>query len=227
MSLVSLEIDHYNQGGFWRFMQTVMASEAEITHLLDAAGSGSSEALNELFPVIYEELRRLAASQLDRERPDHTLQATALVHEVYMRLVGQRSAGWKDRAQFFGVAAKAMRRILVDHARKRGAAKRGGARSRLPLDEIVLDFQQRAADLQVLDDALTALAEVDPRKAQVVELRFFGGLTAEQVAQVLDISLRTVNRDWELARAWLYGRILDGLSPETAAGPPGLDDDTD
>jgi RNA polymerase sigma factor (TIGR02999 family) len=115
-----------------------------------------------------------------------------------------------------------MRRILVDHARQRRAAKRGGARSRLPLDEIVLDFQQRAADLQLLDDALTALAEVDPRKAQVVELRFFGGLTAEQVAQVLDISLRTVNRDWELAKAWLYGRVLDDLSPQDRRRPSGL-----
>jgi RNA polymerase sigma factor (TIGR02999 family) len=204
-----------------------MGSEAEITRLLDAAGSGRSEALNELFPVIYEELRSLAASQMGRERPDHTLQATALVHEVYVRLVGQRSGGWKSRGQFFGVAAKAMRRILVDHARQRRAAKRGGTRSRLPLDDIVLDFQQRAADLQVLDDTLTALAEVDPRKAQVVELRFFGGLTAEQVAQVLDISLRTVNRDWELAKAWLYGRVVDGLSSEAAAGPPGSGDDTD
>ncbi|MHC4065993.1 MAG: sigma-70 family RNA polymerase sigma factor [Planctomycetota bacterium] len=203
-----------------------MTSEAEITRLLDAAGSGSSEALNELFPVIYEELRNVAASQLGRERPDHTLQATALVHEVYVRLVGQRSGGWKSRAQFFGVAAKAMRRILVDHARHRQAAKRGGAWSRLPLDEIVLDFQQRAADLQVLDDALTAFAEVDPRKAQVVELRFFGGLTAEQISQVLDMSVRTVNRDWELAKAWLYGRVLDGLSSETAPGPLGSDDDT-
>jgi RNA polymerase sigma factor (TIGR02999 family) len=207
-------------------VQNHMASEAEITRLLDAVGSGNSEALNELFPVIYEELRSLAASQLGHERPDHTLQATALVHEVYVRLVGQRSGGWKSRAQFFGVAAKAMRRILVDHARQRRAAKRGGARSRLPLDEIVLDFQQRGSDLEALDDALTALAEVDPRKAQVVELRFFGGLTAEQVAQALDISLRTVNRDWELAKAWLYGRVVDGLSSESAAGPPGPDDGT-
>ncbi|MHC4652165.1 MAG: sigma-70 family RNA polymerase sigma factor [Planctomycetota bacterium] len=198
-----------------------MVSETEITRLLDAVGSGSSEALNELFPLIYEELRNLAAAQMGRERPDHTLQATALVHEVYVRLVGQRSGGWKSRAQFFGVASKAMRRILVDHARQRQAAKRGGARSRLPLDEIVLDFQERGADLQVLDDALTELAKVDSRKAQVVELRFFAGLTAEQVAQVLDISLRTVNRDWELAKAWLYGRVLDGLPPQDRT-PSGL-----
>jgi RNA polymerase sigma factor (TIGR02999 family) len=201
-----------------------MASQGEITRLLDAAGSGSSEALNELFPVIYEELRNLAAAQLARERPDHTLQTTALVHEVYVRLVGQRSAGWESRAQFFGVAAKAMRRILVDHARRRGAVKRGGARSRLPLDAVVLDFEERAADLVVLDGALTALADVDQRKAKVVELRFFGGLTGEQVAGVLNTSLATVNRDWKLAKAWLYGRVLDGPAPETAGRSPPASD---
>ncbi|MHC4089049.1 MAG: ECF-type sigma factor [Planctomycetota bacterium] len=194
-----------------------MVSQGEITRLLDAASSGSSEALNELFPVIYGELRDLAAAHLRRERSDHTLQTTALVHEVYVRLVGQRSAGWKSSAQFFGVAAMAMRRILIDHARRRRAAKRGGARPRLPLDDVVLDFEQRAADLEALDGALTALAEVDQRKAKVVELRFFGGLTREQVAEVLSISLSTVNRDWQLAKAWLYGRVLDGPSPGTAA----------
>jgi RNA polymerase sigma-70 factor (ECF subfamily) len=198
-----------------------MASEGDITRLLDAANRGDSEALNELFPMIYEELRKIAASQLRRERPDHTLQPTALVHEAYVRLIGQRSAGTSDRAQFLGVAAKAMRRVLVDHARRRAAAKRGGAPVRLPLDDIVLDFQQRATDLRALDGALTELAGVDERKARVVELRFFGGLTAEQIAEVLDTSLRTVNRDWEFAKAWLYGRILDDLSLESAADPPG------
>jgi RNA polymerase sigma factor (TIGR02999 family) len=193
-------------------------SQGEITRLLDAAGSGSSEALNELFPIIYEELRDLAAAQLQRERPDHTLQATALVHEAYVRLIGQRSAGWRNGAQFFGVAAKAMRRILVDHARRRRTAKRGGDRARLPLDDVVLDFEQRGAGLEDLDDALTALAQVDQRKADVVELRFFGGLAWEQVAGVLDTSVRTVKRDWELAKAWLYGRVLDGRTPGTAAG---------
>jgi RNA polymerase sigma factor (TIGR02999 family) len=201
-----------------------MAAEGEITRLLDGAGRGSSDALNALFPLIYGELRNLAASQLGRERAGHTLQATALVHEVYVRLVGQRSAGWRSRGQFFGVAAKAMRHILVDHARRCRAAKRGGARSRsrLPLDDVVSDFQQRAADLQVLDEALTALATVDPRKAQVVEMRFFGGLTAEQVGRALGVSLRTVNRDWELAKAWLYGRVVDRLPADDAVGAPGL-----
>lgn len=196
-----------------------MASQVEVTRLLDAASSGSSEALNELFPVIYDELHNLAAAQLRRERSDHTLQTTALVNEVYVRLMGQRSAAWKSRAQFFGVAAKAMRRILVDHARRRQAAKRGRGWSRSPLDDAVLDFERRAADLDALDGALTALADLDQRKAKIVELRFFGGLTVGEVAEALDISLRTVNRDWELAKAWLYDRILDGPSPETAASP--------
>ncbi len=197
-----------------------MPSPGEITRLLDAASSGRSEALNELFPVIYGELRSLAAAQMRRERPDHTLQTTALVHEVYVRLVGQRSAGWNGRAHFLGVAAKAMRRILVDHARRNGSLKRGGTQSRIPLDEVVLDFEQRAGDLEALDGALTALADVDQRKARVVELRFFGGLSGEQVGEILGISLRTVNREWEFAKAWLYGRLLDDSSPETGAGPP-------
>ncbi|MFG0252855.1 MAG: sigma-70 family RNA polymerase sigma factor [Phycisphaerales bacterium JB038] len=193
-----------------------MAPPGDITRLLDSASSGSSEALNELFPLIYAELRKLAASQLRRERPDHTLQPTALVHEAYVRLVGKRSVGTNDRAQFFGVAAVAMRRVLVDHARRRGRLKRGGALTGLPLDEVVLDFEQRAADLQALDSALTELAKVDERKSRVVELRFFAGLTVKQIAEVLGISLRTVDRDWEFAKAWLYGRVVDDLSSESA-----------
>ncbi|MCP4250381.1 MAG: sigma-70 family RNA polymerase sigma factor [bacterium] len=198
-----------------------MASQGEITRLLDAASSGSSEALNELFPAVYEELRNLAASHLRGERPDHTLQPTALVHEVYVRLVGQQTAGWRNRAQFFGVAAKAMRRILVDHARARRTAKRSATRTHLSLDEAVIDFQRRSADLEALDEALTALARIDSRKARIVELRFFGGLTAEQTAEMMEASLRTVNRDWELAKAWLYAQIQEKPpSPTPSAHSP-------
>jgi RNA polymerase sigma factor (TIGR02999 family) len=190
-----------------------MVSQGEITRLLHAASSGSAEALNELFPAVYEELRTLAASHLRGERPDHTLQPTALVNEVYVRLVGQQTAGWRSQGQFFGVAAKAMRRILVDHARARRTLKRSATRTHLSLDEAVVDFQRRSADLEALDEALTALARVDARKAKVVELRFFGGLTAEQTAEMLETSLRTVNRDWELAKAWLYAQTQEKPPP--------------
>lgn len=184
-----------------------MASASDVTALLQAAGSGSRAAVNQLLPVLYDELRRLAAHHLQSERNEHTLQPTALVHEAYLRLVNQKTAGWKDRAQFFGAASKAMRRILVDHARARAAAKRGGGQTKSTLDEAVVDFEERNLDLLALDEALTELASIDERKSRVVEMRFFGGLTAEAVAEVTKVPLRTINRDWAMAKAWLHARV--------------------
>lgn len=184
-----------------------MSSPGDVTQLLEAARSGNSEAVNQLLPLVYDELRRIAFDYLSRERSDHTLQPTALVHEAYLRLVNQRTAGWNDRAQFFGVAAKAMRRILVDRARMHKAAKRGGGAAKLELDEAVASFEERALDLVALDEALKKLAELDERKARVVELRFFGGLSAPEAAKVLDCPLRTIERDWTMAKAWLRAEI--------------------
>ena len=160
--------------------------------------------------VVYEQLRSLAEKCLRDERPGHTLQPTALVHEAYLKLSGQRSAGWKDRGEFLGVAAQAMRRILVDHARMRGREKRGGGQARVPLDEAIAIAGERALDLVALDESLGVLAGIDPQKARIVELRFFAGLTAQEAADALGISLRAVERDWTMARAWLRGRIERG-----------------
>ncbi len=193
---------------FFRWV-VFMSSPGDVTQLLEAARSGSTDAVNQLLPLVYDELRRIATDYLSHERSDHTLQPTALVHEAYLRLVNQRTAGWNDRAQFFGVAAKAMRRILVDRARMHKAAKRGGGAAKLELDEAVANFEERAMDLVALDEALEKLAEIDERKARVVELRFFGGLTAPEAAKVLDCPLRTIERDWTLAKAWLRAEISE------------------
>ena len=182
-------------------------SADDVTPLLQAASLGSREAVDQLLPLVYDELRGLAADYLHRERTDHTLQATAIVHEAYLRLVNQQSVGWKDRSQFFAVAAKVMRRILVDHARAHRAAKRGGGKKKTEFDDAFALFQQRAGDLLGLDEALKRLATVDERKSRVVELRFFGGLTVEETSRVLDVPLRTVERDWTFAKAWLRGEL--------------------
>jgi RNA polymerase sigma factor (TIGR02999 family) len=163
-----------------------------------------------LLPLVYAELRRLAASYLRRERPDHTLQPTALVHEAYLRLVDQTQARWQNRAHFLGVAAQMMRRILVDHARGHRAEKRGGDFQILSLDENIDVSGERAADLVALDEALKRLAELDPQKSRVVELRFFGGLSVEETAEVLGVSAPTVKRQWRMAKAWLYGQVQKG-----------------
>ena len=167
------------------------------------ATASDAARLNALFPLVYEELRRLALGYLGAERDDHTLQPTALVHEAYFRLAGQRNVDWGNRAQFVGVAASMMRRILVNHARDRRAQKRGGGATRIALDETVGFFEARDVDLVALDDALVALAVVDPRGSRVVELRFFGGLGVEETAELLGVSPATVKRDWGVARAWL------------------------
>ncbi len=177
-----------------------------ITQLLVASRRGDSDALNKLLPMVYDELRRLADRYLKREREDHTLQATALVHEAYLRLVDQ-NVPWQNRAHFFGIAAEMMRRILIDHARGLQAAKRGSGGIKLALDEVIDLSDERAADLIALDDALKALAEIDPQKSRIVELRFFAGLSIEETAKVLDIGTATVIRQWRMAKAWLYHEV--------------------
>ncbi len=179
----------------------------ELTALLRAWGRGDLHARDELLPLVYEELRRRAAMYLRRERADHTLQPTALIHEAYLRLVGQQRVAWQNRAQFFGVAAQMMRRILVDHARAQQAAKRPAAATRVTLDERNGQTEPVDCDLLLLNQALSELAALDPRQGQIVELRYFGGLAEHEVAEVLAISRSTVTREWQTARAWLYRRM--------------------
>jgi RNA polymerase sigma factor (TIGR02999 family) len=188
----------------------VGASESlDITGILKRASCGDDSAAKELMPLVYDELRALAESYLQRERPDHTLQATALVHEAYIRLVRQEHVEWQNRAHFFGVAAQLIRRILVDHARGHERAKRGGGHQRVRLDEDVAPAKQRDLSLLALDEAMKKLADFHQRAARVVELRFFGGLSREEVGEFLGISLRTVGDDWRLARAWLRRELAE------------------
>jgi RNA polymerase sigma-70 factor (ECF subfamily) len=179
----------------------------EITRLLVAWSDGDEQAFTALMPLVYGELRRLASRRLGRERAGHTLQTTALVHEAYLRLVDQKEANWRNRAHFFAVAAQMMRRILVDYARSRNFAKRGGGAKQVSLDEAMIVSDERAADVVALDEALDALARFDERKSRMVELRFFGGLSIEETAEVLGVSPGTVMRDWTLAKAWLQREI--------------------
>jgi len=179
----------------------------DVTRLLVQWSEGDASALDRLLPLIYRELHRLAQRAMSREREDHTLQATALLHEAYFRLVGQERISWSNRSQFFAVAAQAMRRVLVDHARSRSTAKRGGDLQKLALDEAGELSSARPADLLALDEALEGLAVVDPRSSRVVELRIFGGLTIQETADALEISTGTVIDDYRSARAWLYREI--------------------
>ena len=167
-------------------------------------------ALDDLMPVVYDELHRLAQRYLSRERAGHTLQTTALVHEAYLRLVDQKSVNWQNRAQFFGIAAQMMRRILINHARERNAQKRQAYATKISLDDAVGLFEKRELDLVALDEALNELAALDPQQAQIVELRFFGGLTIEEVAEVLGISPATTKRDWDSAKLWLRRQLGNG-----------------
>lgn len=182
-----------------------MASRSShgVTELLERWGQGDQDALDQLLPLVYDELHRLAGAYLRRERRDHTLQPTAFVNEAYLRLIDQRSARWHNRAQFFGVAAQLMRRILVDHARAHHAAKRGGSREDLSLNLARHLGEQPDFDLLALHDALGRLSEIDPEQGRIVELRFFGGLTIEETAEVVHSSHATVEREWTMARAWL------------------------
>jgi len=181
---------------------------AGVTLLLRRWQDGEKQALEELTPLVYQELRRIAGSFLRRERSDHTLQPTALLNEAYMRLAGQNATSWKDRAHFFGVAAHLMRMILVDHARSKSAEKRGGGVKPVSLDEALSATRERPADLVALDDALMELEEFDPRKSKVIELRYFGGLTVDEAAEVLGISTSTLVRDQRLAEAWIQRQML-------------------
>ncbi len=187
-------------------------SSNQVTQLLVRWRGGDREALEELMPLVYEELRRLAHHYLRQERADHTLQSTALVHEAYLRLAGQNPPEWQNRAHFFGIAAHVMRQILVEYARGHNAAKRGGNACRLTLDETVELPQPLDVDVVALDKALTELSEFDAQQSRIVELRFFAGLTIEDTSEVLGVSPATVKRDWVTARAWLY-RAMTGESP--------------
>ncbi len=180
---------------------------SDVTRIFNAIERGDAKAADELLPLVYEELRRLAAQRLSHERPGHTLQATALVHEAYIRLVDSGGQGWRSRTYFFGAAAEAMRRILIEDARRKRRLKRGGDRKRVELPGESLGTESGSDDLVALDEALTELAQRDPTKAELVKLRYFAGLTMEQAAEVLNISLATAKRHWTYARAWLYGRI--------------------
>ncbi len=182
------------------------SSSHEVTQLLRAWSNGDEAALDRLAPLVESELHRLADSYLRRERPGHTLQTTALVNEAYMRLIDDTGVRWENRAHFYGIAAQLMRRILVDHARRRRKLKRGGDQMRVSLAEAEA-VETQSADIVALDDALTSLSEFDERKSKIVELKFFGGLSEEAIAEVLKISLRTVQREWNLARAWLYQEL--------------------
>jgi len=184
-----------------------------VTQLLLDWSNGNKEALAELMPVVYAELRRLARGYLRREPGPHTLQTTALVHEAYLRLIDQRNVRWQNRAHFFGIAATLMRRILVEHARKHQALKRGNAESKLSLDEGIGFSKQSDMDLLALDDALTSLATIDPQKSRIVELRFFGGLTVEETAEVLNVAPITVHRAWRIIKAWLRQEMDQGRRP--------------
>lgn len=185
-------------------------SGADITAMLRALGTGDSQDATRLMEVIYEDLKRLAASQLRGERGNHTLQPTALVHEAYLRLVDQRTTDWRDRFHFFSIAARVIRRILVDHARQRNAQKRGGAMRSITLDGQDVAAPEASLDLLALDEALLDLAEISPRQAQIVELRYFGGLTIPDVATALNLGNRSVDREWQVARAWLLHRLTPG-----------------
>lgn len=185
------------------------SSSNEVTRLLSDWSKGNQTALDQLMPVVYQELRKLASSYLRNERQGHTLQPTALINEAYLRLIGQHFPDWKNRTHFYGVAAQLMRQILVDHARSHQAAKRGSGVEKISLDEAPVFSHQHTGDLVALDDALKALVQFDERKCRIIELRYFGGLKSEEIADLLDISLATVGREMRLAQAWLQ-RELQG-----------------
>ncbi|MCD9188218.1 MAG: sigma-70 family RNA polymerase sigma factor [Pyrinomonadaceae bacterium] len=184
-----------------------MAEKSDVTQLLSKAQTGNREALDELLPLVYDELRRVAGSHLRNERDNHTLQATALVNEAYIRLLEQKEVDWQNRLHFFSIASEMMRRILVNYAVQRNAKKRGDGAIQVELDEAISFADGRDFDLVSLDEALKTLAKLDEKQAKIVELRFFGGLTIEETAQVLGISDSTVKREWRMAKAWLKTRI--------------------
>ncbi len=185
----------------------------EITQLLLSWSEGDEAALDRLVPLVYPELRKLARRYMRRENPGHTLQTSALINEAYLRLVDQQHVQWEDRAHFFAVATQVMRHILIDHARRYRYSKRGSGAQRVPLDEALVLGQERAVDLVALDEALTSLAKIDERKSKIVELRFFGGLSVEETAEVMKLSAVTVMREWRTAKAWLHSEITRTQQP--------------
>jgi RNA polymerase sigma factor (TIGR02999 family) len=194
----------------------------DVTGILSAVDQGDLHAAEQLLPVVYDELRKLAVRKLAREKPGQTLQATALVHEAYLRLVGAQDPGWRGRGHFFAAAAEAMRRILVENARRKASQKHGEGVNRVDLDEIEIPGESRSDDLIALDDALSRLAEKDPQSAELVKLRYFSGLSNKQAAEVLGISPRTADFRWAFARAWLFEKLEGGSShrPPDGPGPP-------
>jgi RNA polymerase sigma factor (TIGR02999 family) len=191
----------------WPYPFGMDGAPADVTQLLQQWSNGQEQALDRLVPHIHQELRKLAASYLRRERPDHTLQPTALVNEAFLKLIDQRAVKWQNRAHFFGIAAQAMRRILVDHARTHAADKRGGGARKVPLDDANVIGPMVDIDLLALDEALTRLAAVDPQHSRIVELRFFGGLTLDEAAEVMHLSPATIGREWRIAKAWLSAEL--------------------
>jgi len=185
------------------------AASKGITELLRDWSGGNRQALAALMPLVYDELRKLAASYLRRESSEHTLQTAGLIHEAYFRLIDQKEVSWKNRAHFYGIAAQSMRRVLLDYARKRATAKRGGPEIKVTVSEALAGAEPRDLDLIALDDALTQLAAMDPQQSRIVELRYFSGLTIEECAEVLGISAATVKRDWGMARAWLHRELKE------------------
>ncbi len=190
-------------------------STQEVTQLLADWGRGDKSAFDKLFPLVHEELRRIAQRQMSHERPGHTLQATALVNEAYLKLAGNEGFEWRDRAHFYAVCAQVMRHVLIDHARAHARDKRGGGAVQVSLNDAIALSEQRAEELVALDEALRSLEHLDPQKGRIVEMRYFGGLSIEETAEVLDISPRTVRREWRRAKAWLYRMISEGVADET------------
>lgn len=195
-----------------------MEPSDDVTSLLNQAAAGDLEAEAKLVPRIYDELHRLAASRLRHERRNHTLQATALVNEVYLKLAGQRDAKWQNRAQFFAVASQAMRRVLVDYARTQQRTKRGGKQLKVALDEVCVLSSAPSDEMLAVDESLERLKKIDPRQARIVELRYFGGLSVDETAEALGISAKTVTREWNVAKAWLYGDLKDRNANAATAG---------
>jgi RNA polymerase sigma-70 factor, ECF subfamily len=191
---------------------TRITQQHNITQLLAEWRDGNQSALDELYPLVYDELHRLARRYMSRERKGHTLQTTALINEAYVRLVDQKNVQWANRSHFFAISAQIMRRILIDHARRQRYAKRGGGAQQVSLEEVAAVIPEQGRELVRLDEALKSLAEMDPRRSQVVELRYFGGLNNEEIAGVLNVSENTVTRDWNMARAWLYQQLAENAA---------------
>jgi RNA polymerase sigma factor (TIGR02999 family) len=190
-------------------------SPQEVTQLLADWAKGDRSALDKLFPLVHSELRRIAQRQMSQERPGHTLQATALVNEAYLKLAGQQGFDWQNRAHFFAVCAQVMRHILIDHARAHARDKRGGGAVKVSLNDALVVVEDQTAHFIALDEALRVLERLDPQKGKIVELRYFGGLSVEEAAEVMNISPRTVRREWQRAKAWLYRMMTEGIEDET------------